>query len=144
MARKAHEDALGVAGAETIIGTGVTVKGNLSSEADIIIDGSLVGHITTTGDITLGVNAVVKGSLSATNVTIAGNLHGNIQAEGETTIRETGQVRGDISTTGLTINSGGIFAGQSLMQAPPQLQSSSEPEAHTNHNDQATNSPDKP
>jgi cytoskeletal protein CcmA (bactofilin family) len=42
MARKSHDDAFGAAGAETIIGSGVKVKGELNSESDIMIDGMLV------------------------------------------------------------------------------------------------------
>jgi cytoskeletal protein CcmA (bactofilin family) len=121
MARKSHEDALGVTGAETIIGTGVVVKGNLASESDIIIDGTLTGHLKAGGNVTLGVNASVKGDVTAVNITVAGNLTGNIAAEGETTIRETGQVQGDITTTSLAVSPGAIFIGRSLMQAPPRL-----------------------
>jgi cytoskeletal protein CcmA (bactofilin family) len=121
MPRKSHEDALGVAGAETVIGTGVVVHGNLRSESDISIDGTLTGEITTDGDVTIGVNARIKANIRATNVAIAGTLHGNITAGGETTIRETGHVEGDIKAGGLAIASGGIFIGRSIMETPPQL-----------------------
>ena len=121
MARKTHEDALGVTGAETIIGTGVVVHGNLSSESDIIVDGAVTGSISTGGDVTLGVNAQVKGDLTGTNISVAGALTGNITAGGEATIRETGHVKGDIKSTGLAITSGAVFIGRSIMQAPPRL-----------------------
>ena len=122
MARKSHEDALGVAGAETVIGTGVNVKGNLASESDIVIDGTLTGHIKAGGDVTLGVNANVKGDITAVNVAIAGTLHGNVTAEGEASLRETSHVEGDIKCAGLVVAAGAIFIGQSLMQAPPRLE----------------------
>lgn len=121
MARRTHEDALGVTGAETVIGTGVTVHGNLESESDIVIDGTLDGQIKTTGNVTLGINAVVKADIQAANVTIAGSLKGNITAEGETAIRETGHVEGDIRCLGLAISSGGVFSGRIIMEAPPRL-----------------------
>jgi cytoskeletal protein CcmA (bactofilin family) len=123
MARKIHEDALGVAGAETIIGTGVQVTGDLTSESDISVDGSLVGSITTTGDIFIGVNAMIKGNINGTNVTVSGNVKGNITATGEANIRETGHLTGDIKATGLAVSSGGIFIGRSLMSEPRALKS---------------------
>src|SRR5260370_307122 len=117
MARKIHEDALGVAGAETVIGSGVKVTGNLASESDITVDGLLEGSITTTGDVTIGMNATIKGNIEGTNVTVAGNLKGNITATGEATLRETGHVNGDIRAGGIAISSGGIFIGRSIMSA---------------------------
>ena len=116
MARRTHDDALGVAGAETIIGSGVTVHGELESQSDVMVDGHLDGNITTTGDVTIGVNAEVKASVKAINVMIAGHLTGNIHASGETTIKETGRVDGDITSSGISIASGGIFVGRSRMK----------------------------
>lgn len=121
MARRTHEDALGVTGAETVIGTGVIVRGNLESESDIVIDGTLEGQIKTAGNVTLGINAIVKADIQGANITIAGSLKGNINAEGETVIRETGHVEGDIRCLGLSIASGGVFSGRSIMEAPPRL-----------------------
>jgi cytoskeletal protein CcmA (bactofilin family) len=128
MARKSHEDALGVAGAETVIGTGVVVNGNLSSESDIIVDGTLDGAIKAGGNVIIGVNAIVKGNVEATNVTISGSLQGDITASGETTIGETGHLKGNILSTSLAISSGAVFIGRSVMKATPRLRHDQEPE----------------
>jgi cytoskeletal protein CcmA (bactofilin family) len=119
MARR--DDVLGVTGAETIIGAGVTVKGDLSSESDMIIDGTVTGDIQAAGDITIGVNAHIKAHIRGLNVTVAGEVNGNIVAEGETTIRETGRVTGDVTAAGLAIASGGIFSGRSLLHRQSEL-----------------------
>ena len=121
MARRSHNDALGVTGADTIIGTGVTVSGDLASDGDIIIDGTLHGSIKTDGNVTLGVNAHITADIHATNVTVSGRLKGNITAAGEAVIRETGHVEGNIRATGLAITPGAVFMGQSVMDTPPSL-----------------------
>jgi len=121
MARKSHDDALGVAGAETVIGTGVIVVGNLASDSDIAIDGNLDGNIKAGGNVTIGINANVKGDVEGTNVSVAGNLTGNIKADGEASILETGHVKGNIRASGLAITSGGIFNGRSLMEVSSHL-----------------------
>jgi cytoskeletal protein CcmA (bactofilin family) len=121
MARKSHEDALGVAGAETVIGTGVIVVGNLASDSDIAIDGNLDGNIKAGGNVTIGLNANVKGDVEGTNVIVAGNLTGNIKASGEASILETGHVKGNIHASGLAVTSGGIFNGRSLMEVSSPL-----------------------
>lgn len=122
MARRSHDDALGVAGAETIIGAGVTVKGELTGESDIMVDGLLTGNITTAGDVTLGVNAIVKATVTGANVTVAGRLTGDIHATGDTLIRETGQVEGDITSAGLSITPGGVFVGRNVMKVVNSLE----------------------
>jgi len=128
MARRTHDDAFGVAGADTVIGTGVEVHGDLTSESDIIVDGILDGALKAGGNVTLGVNAIVKGNVEATNVSVSGQLHGNVIAVDDLTIRETGQIKGDIKVGGLTVMSGAIFIGRSVMQAAPQLDRSTKPD----------------
>lgn len=108
----------GITGNETMIGTGVRVKGNLSSEHDIVIDGSLTGNVKTKATITIGVNAHVTGNLTARDVGVAGQLHGDAKAANQTAIAETGRVIGNITSTHLAIAHGGIFVGTSIMPLP--------------------------
>jgi cytoskeletal protein CcmA (bactofilin family) len=142
MARKAHEDALGVAGAETVIGTGVVVHGNLDSESDIAIDGILEGSIKTAGNVMIGVNADIKANIEASSIAIAGSVKGNITSEGETSILETGHLVGDVKAAGLAISSGGIFVGRSMINTPPRLTQSNNSEPQSEPID-ATNSRSK-
>jgi cytoskeletal protein CcmA (bactofilin family) len=118
MSRK--HDLLGVSAAETIIGAGVKLKGNLAGDGDMMIDGLISGNLKSAGNITIGVNAIVKADIEATNVVILGQVDGNIKAPQETRLGETGRVKGNITTANLAIASGAIFAGSSTMtQANP-------------------------
>lgn len=119
MARRS--DALGVTGADTVIGPGVIVTGDLHGEGDIYIDGTVTGDIRANGDVTLGVNAVIKSNIIAHNVVVGGTLNGNIHAQGETSITESGHVHGDISSAGLSIANGGQFEGRNRVVTAPQL-----------------------
>lgn len=114
MAKK--QDMFGVSGTDTIIGSGVKLKGNLSSETDITIDGDLVGNIKSGGHLTIGVNAHITGNLAATSITIAGRVDGNVTSVDSTSITEAGQVNGDISCSRIEIAMGGIFVGASKMK----------------------------
>ncbi len=108
----------GITGNETMIGTGVRVKGNLSSEHDIIIDGTLSGHVKTKGAITIGVNAHVVGNLTARDIALAGRLEGDVKAANQTTLTETWRLTGNITTTHLGIAHGAIFIGNVTMPLP--------------------------
>lgn len=109
------ETIIGITGNETIIGSGVRVKGNLTSEHDMIIDGYLVGNVKTKGAITIGVNAIIKGNIVARDVTISGQLDGDTKASNHASITETGRVRGNIACGEISIATGAIFVGTSVM-----------------------------
>lgn len=119
MARR--NDVLGVMNAETVIGTGVVAEGKLTSEGDIVIDGRFTGDLEADGNLTLGINSIIKADIKAGNVVVHGTLRGDINASGEVSISETGRVIGNITSLNLAINSGGIFQGRSKMQSPPRL-----------------------
>jgi cytoskeletal protein CcmA (bactofilin family) len=104
-------------GSETVIGSGVKLRGNLSSEGDITVDGRMVGNIKSGGSVTIGVNAQVVGDVNGTSVTVGGHLNGSVKALDATTIVSTGAVHGDITTTRLEIAMGGVFIGTSKMKA---------------------------
>jgi cytoskeletal protein CcmA (bactofilin family) len=107
-----RNDVMAVTGeAETVIGSGVIAKGSLSSESDILVDGSFTGDIKAGGNVTLGVNAVVRGNIKATNVTIGGDLIGNVAATGDTALHQSGRVTGDISTGQLAVAPGALLNG---------------------------------
>ncbi len=104
---------------ETVIGSGVKLKGTLQSDGDISIDGELKGAIRTNGNLTIGPNAQIEANVSAQNVRVAGQLEGNIKSENETTIEGSGKVKGDIHTSLLSIQHGAIFSGQTNMRELP-------------------------
>lgn len=112
MARRSET---GLTDNETVIGSGVKVKGSLVSEGDINIDGEVKGSIKTTGNLVVGVNGLIEANVSARNVRIGGHLIGNIKSENETVIEGTGKVKGNVHTATLAIEHGALFAGQSYM-----------------------------
>lgn len=122
------ETIIGITGNETIIGSGVKVKGNMSSEHDIIIDGQLSGNVKTKGALTIGVNALIKGNIAARDVSISGQLDGDTKASNHVAISETGRVLGNIACGEISIASGGVFMGTSVMAMPRMTEQEVEPD----------------
>lgn len=102
---------------ETIVGGSVKLKGNLKSEGDITLGGSLTGEIKTKGNLTILKEATVEGKVTAQNVKVAGVINGNIEAKEQLELTETGKIFGDLKTNILVIRPGGIFNGKSEMKA---------------------------
>jgi len=112
----AKTDVFNVSSIDTVIGSGVKLKGNVSSDGDIAIDGALVGNIKSGGHVTIGINGRIAGTIHATSATIAGYVDGNVTAGDSVSIGESGQVHGDIDTGRLEIAMGATFIGASKMK----------------------------
>lgn len=100
---------------ETIIGSGVSLIGNLEDKGPISIYGRAKGEITSNESIFVGDSAQIEGPLKARKITVAGNAIGQIDAEDKLDIASSGVVEGRIKTNNLTIESGAIFIGESDM-----------------------------
>lgn len=110
-----REDAVMNGAAETVVGTSVKLKGNLRSDGDITVDGSVNGEIKTKGTVNIGPNAHIIANVQAKNVNISGTVQGNIVAVEKLSISESGRVYGDVSANILAISAGAIFTGKSTM-----------------------------
>lgn len=104
-----------VGAAETVVGTSVKLKGNLKSDGDITVDGSVNGEIKTKGTVNIGPNANIIANVHAKNVIISGTVQGNVVATDRLNISESGRVYGDISANILSISAGALFTGKSTM-----------------------------
>lgn len=103
---------------ETIIATGVQVRGNLRVEASLWLDGEVDGSINAGGDVSLGATGLVKGNVSGATVAISGRVTGNIKASVKLIILAEGQVLGDVDVASIAIEDGGVLIGQVRMPEP--------------------------
>ena len=78
----------------TLIGAGTTLKGDISSNSDLRIDGTVIGNIQSTAKVVIGANGVVEGDITGNQADIIGKVTGNIKA------KDLLQLRGDSIVTG--------------------------------------------
>lgn len=102
---------------ETFISKDVTIKGELTTEGIVRIDGNFEGSITADGLI-IGKTGEIKGDVAAREIMVDGNIEGNINAKEIIEIKPDGKVQGDIQTFKLIISEGAFFIGRSSMQRP--------------------------
>ena len=100
---------------ETIVGESVKLKGNLKSDGDIVINGSITGDVRTKASVQVGTSANVVASIKAANVQVSGVVQGNIEAKETLQISETGKVYGDIHSGVLVVSPGALFTGKCTM-----------------------------
>jgi cytoskeletal protein CcmA (bactofilin family) len=84
-------------GKPATIGQSVQIKGELSGQEDLIIDGSIDGKILVHGHhLTIGPNGHINAEVHAKSVQINGAVTGNITADDRVEISSSGSVLGDI------------------------------------------------
>lgn len=93
----------------SIISKELTVHGNLASEGDILIDGTVEGDVRT-AKVTVGDGGTVHGTIVADNVVIAGAVTGEVRSKTVALVRSA-RVRADISVDSLAIEAGAQFEG---------------------------------
>jgi len=94
-----------------IIGNGTSIKGDMTSNGDLRIDGELEGNINTKAKLVLGTTGNVVGEVYCKNSEISGEINGKITVEEMLILKSTAKIYGDIITSKLSIEPGAIFTG---------------------------------
>jgi cytoskeletal protein CcmA (bactofilin family) len=79
---KAKSDVPGESPAGTstsLIGAGTSMKGDITSNGDLRIDGTLVGNIHCSAKVVIGANGVVQGDINGQQADIMGKVTGTIK-----------------------------------------------------------------
>ncbi len=94
------------------LGASLHVKGEISGNEDLLIDGSVEGLITLDErKLTVGPAAKVTADIIAREVVVYGNVKGNLRAKDRIEIKKDGSVNGDLTTSRIMIEDGAYFKG---------------------------------
>jgi cytoskeletal protein CcmA (bactofilin family) len=100
----------------SVLGPGITWKGNLSGTGGVRIEGAFEGGITLQGMLVVGeTGRVTCDHLRARVVVVAGSVRGDITAE-KVEIRATGRVWGNVVTAAFSTEEGAFLRGQITME----------------------------
>jgi len=101
----------GAAGsAGSLISAELKIVGNLNSNGDLRIDGTVEGDIASRS-LVVGEGARVDGSIAAETVRISGSVSGQVKAT-TVALTRTARVSGDITYHNLSVEEGGVLEGQ--------------------------------
>jgi len=100
-------------GTATLIAKGTSVKGEIENESDLHVDGTLEGTITVRGDVSVGPEGKILGTLTAKNLTVGGHVEGHVTVEGLLRVLAGGRVCDDVHYDALEVQNGGVIEGRS-------------------------------
>ncbi len=102
-------------GSATIIGSGTSLKGDITSSGDLRIDGNLVGNIICSSKVIIGANGVVEGDISGQQADIMGKVSGTIKVKELLQLKSNCLVNGNLYSAKLQIEPAASFNGQCHM-----------------------------
>lgn len=94
----------------SVIGSDVTIKGDVTASADLHVDGTIEGDIKC-ASIVQGETSAIKGAITADSARMSGKVMGSITAK-ELVILKTAKIDGDVHYDALTIEQGAQVDGR--------------------------------
>jgi cytoskeletal protein CcmA (bactofilin family) len=102
----------------SLIGAGTTMKGDITSNGDLRIDGMLVGNIHCSAKVVIGAGGVVQGDINGQQADIMGKVTGTIKVKDILQLKGGSYVNGNIQAAKLQIEPTANFNGECHMTAP--------------------------
>jgi len=102
---------------ESVIGPGLTVKGDIHSQGTLRVEGNVEGKISADGSVIIGEKGTVKADITADHIIIGGTVNGKITGREKVEIVSPGRLYGDVHTkpAKLVVSEGVIFKGRCTM-----------------------------
>jgi cytoskeletal protein CcmA (bactofilin family) len=114
------------AGSTARLGASLHIKGEISGNEDLQVDGTVEGLIQLDDrKLTVGASAKVTADLVAREVVVYGSVKGNLRARDRIEIKKDGSVIGDLTTSRIMIEDGAYFKGAIEIDRKGEVTSSS-------------------
>lgn len=111
---------------QATIGRTVVIKGEMSGNESLYIDGRVEGSVTFKDHrVTVGRNGVVQANISAREVVIMGKVTGNVECSDRVDIRSEGTLNGDVVSARISVEDGAMLRGSVQLNPTEQKQDKS-------------------
>ena len=92
-----------------VIGAGTTIVGDLISQGDFRIDGTLEGSLKTDGKVIIGKDGFIKGDIVCTNAEVEGRFTGEFLVTDTLTAKSTSNITGSVNVGQISTEPGATF-----------------------------------
>lgn len=102
-----------------LIGAGTIINGDVKSNGDIRIDGTLIGSVNAKGKLVIGNTGNVEGEIICQNADFSGIIKAQVTVSELLSLKATAKLTGDVTTNKLAIEPGALFSGSCSMNNAP-------------------------
>lgn len=100
-----------------LIGGGTSIVGDITSNGDVRIDGTLKGNISISGKLVIGQSGQIEGNVTCQNADVSGEIQGSVNVSELLALKSTAKILGDIVTGKISIEPNATFTGTCNMGA---------------------------
>jgi cytoskeletal protein CcmA (bactofilin family) len=101
-----------------ILSRGVSITGSVKFSKELLVDGEVEGTIDSSGALTIGEHARIRGEIRTKSVTVKGTVEGNIQATERCELQAGCTLQGDIEAPRLVVDEAVTFRGSANIATP--------------------------
>lgn len=105
------------ANSATLISPGTVLHGDVKSENDLRIDGTIQGNVKTSAKVIIGPTGFVEGNVEGGHADIYGKVTGNVMVKELLQLKDQGNIEGNIHAAKLQIDPTAVFNGKCQMGA---------------------------
>ncbi len=117
MFQKSNKSSDGIGNSINLIGADTTIIGNINSQGDIRIDGTIKGDILTKGKLVVGPSGKIEGNVTCQNADVSGEIKGKISITDLIALKSTAKILGDMVVGKISIEPNALFTGTCNMGA---------------------------
>lgn len=100
-----------------LIGNGTHIAGDINSNGDVRIDGTLKGNLSISGKLVVGPSGNIEGNVICQNADISGEIHGKVTVSELLSLKSSAKLLGDIIAGKISIEPNATFTGTCNMGA---------------------------
>jgi len=97
--------------ASTVIGAGITIEGEITTDEDVVVQGTVRGKLNAKDGVVVEQGGVVEADVTGGPLTVAGAVTGNITSTDRVDLQPGARVVGNVKATRITIADGAQFKG---------------------------------
>ena len=97
--------------ASTVIGAGITIEGEITTDEDVLVQGTVKGKLVAKEAVNVEAGAHVEADVEGASLTVAGSITGNITANDRVDLQNGAKVVGNVRAARITIADGAQFKG---------------------------------
>jgi len=98
-----------------LLAAGTSITGDVKSNGDFRIDGTLKGTLSVKGKLVVGPSGHIEGQIECQNADVSGEIKGKINVTELLMLRATAKINGDIFTGKIAIEPDAQFTGTCSM-----------------------------
>uniref|UniRef100_UPI00404A42B9 bactofilin family protein n=1 Tax=Gelidibacter sp. TaxID=2018083 RepID=UPI00404A42B9 len=113
---------------QNTLAKGTTITGDIISDGDFRIEGTVQGNVKTPGKVVIGRTGIINGTLKSANADIEGKFSGKLMLSDTLSLRASAFVEGEVSVGKLAVEPGATFNATCVMKGTIKELSNGEPQ----------------